>query len=193
MIGLIAVLRMATSKPKTSRSLALPADTFTAEPPPPIVPLPPAAQEEHLAQSHTTMTILSEQGKDCLACAESSGCLDAKEHGNPCESATGYAAGCGEGVTETDMCLRTLMGVFSTKCAETLQQVPCLCGTTDAEECLTGASVPTGPLYRDYACDFKTNNVATIQTNFREPKFGAGIANDLIQCMASSDCKCFGN
>lgn len=192
-IGLFVLFRMALQKPTVASHASLPAEVFTPEPPPSIGPLPAAERDERLSQSHTTMTILSEQGKDCLDCAERSGCLDSKQHGNPCEGASGFATGCGEGVTETEMCIRTLMGVFSSKCAATLQQVPCLCGATDAEECLQGATVPTGPLYRDYACDFKTNNVGAIQANFREAKFGAGLANMIVQCVAESDCKCFGS
>lgn len=192
-IGSFVLLRMALQKPKGESHASLPAETpFTPEPPPAIGPLPAAEQGEHLSKTHTTMTVLSMQGKDCLDCAERSGCLDAKQHGNPCESATGMATGCGADVTETEMCIRTLMGVFSSKCAETLQQVPCLCGGTDAEECLRGGTVPTGPIYKDYACDFKTNNGAAITASFRDPKFGAGLANTLVQCVAESECKCFG-
>jgi hypothetical protein len=192
--GLFVLFRMALQKPKSASHASLPAETtFTPEPPPVIGPLPAAERDEHLARSHTTMTILSEQGKDCLDCAERSGCLDAKQHGNPCEGASGFATGCGEGVTETEMCIRTLMGVFSSKCAATLQQVPCLCGATDAEECLRGTTVPTGPLYRDYACDFKTTDVGAIQANFRETKYGVGLANTIVQCVAESECTCFGS
>jgi hypothetical protein len=195
-LGLFVALQLALKKPAVRKQVALPDDPAGTFPKPsPVAPLPspPASAAVALSRSHTTMAILSAQGPDCLDCAQRSGCLDTKGSGNPCEGATGNATACGAGVTETDMCLRTLMQVFSSKCAATLQQVPCLCGATDAQECLQGTAQPSGPLYGDYVCDFKTADVAAIQTHFRDPSFGAGIANTLVQCAAESECKCFGS
>jgi hypothetical protein len=141
----------------------------------------------------TTEAVLTTRGASCLDCAKQNGCLDPDKEGGSCEEAHGYATACGQGVTEKAMCLKILSEIFTSKCAETLQQVPCLCGTADAEACLNGTETPNGPLYREYQCSFNTTNVGAIQAKFRDPTYGAGQANALVQCLAGFSCDCFAN
>jgi hypothetical protein len=145
------------------------------------------------AQPNPTESILSARGPDCLPCARRNGCLDPTTSGGTCEQAVGMATGCGPGVTEKDICLKTLHDIFDSKCAESMQETPCLCGTTDTMACLSGTETPTGPAYRDYACDFGTADAVTIQQKFVQADYGVGQANALIQCTGGFDCACFGN
>jgi hypothetical protein len=87
----------------------------------------------------------------------------------------------------------TLGNVFSSKCAATFQETPCLCGATDPAACLSGSATPTGPLYDLYQCDFNTTSVSTITTKFIDQTTGSGQANAIVQCAASFACSsCFG-
>ena len=90
------------------------------------------------------------------------------------------------------MCLKTLTDIFASKCAAVLQETPCLCGSTNTQACLEATAPPTGPVLPDYTCDFNTTSTPTILARFRTQTFGAGQANALVQCVAQSDCKCFG-
>jgi hypothetical protein len=142
---------------------------------------------------HTrTESVLSERGPECLPCAKRNGCLDPQEQGASCDDLAGSASGCG-GMTEREICYKTLSDIFTSKCAETFQETPCLCGATDVIECMEGRATPTGPLYRDYVCDFRTNDVTAILRDFRDPNYGVGSANVLIQCLGAYECGCFGN
>jgi hypothetical protein len=98
----------------------------------------------------------------------------------------------------SDICTRTLEDIFSTQCAASLQETPCLCGATDPAACLGGSAVPTGPLVPDYEIDFpvtpglKTEG-PSIQMYFTDQSYGAGQANELVQCSAAYGCTtCFG-
>jgi hypothetical protein len=96
--------------------------------------------------------------------------------------------------TEANVCLAVLDTVFTSKCAATLQETPCLCGATPTAGCLAGTATPTGAGFDEYACDFDTTSSGTIQqigADFTVPKFGAGMANGLIQCAAAFGCDCF--
>ena len=203
LVGLFLLVHMVLND-RPSKQAAPPESLAASEAPPSVtvapapIPIPPPAPPMRFDSganppSHTTETVLSAQGSDCLACAQRSGCLDPKQSGSSCEELLGQAAGCGPGVSERDICFRTLNDVFTSKCAETLQEVPCLCGATDVVQCLDGTETPTGPVYADYACDFNTTDVAAIERDFRDTNFGAGNANALIQCVAGNGCGCFGN
>jgi hypothetical protein len=152
----------------------------------------------------------------CLACAQTNGCLDPAQLGGTCETTTGtqpkFAGSLPDGLmcnapadgglpvlastteTETDVCLQTLGIVFTSKCAATFQQTPCLCGATDNATCLAGTATPTGPTYDIYACDFNTTSSTAIQSsNLTNQAFGAGQADALVQCLGSFGCTtCFG-
>jgi hypothetical protein len=97
-------------------------------------------------------------------------------------------------VSETTICFQTLSAMFASHCAATLQETPCLCGTTDVNSCLAGTATPNGPLYDEYVCDFNSTSGMTINTvtsDFTVQTFGAGMANALVQCAASFSCDCF--
>ena len=193
-VGIFLLVRQAFQTPATKRSEASAANAAPRKPTEPVAFVTVPRFESVVPEaSQTTEGVLAARGSDCLACAKQNGCLDLEKQGGACEEAHGYATACGQGVSEKAMCLRILDGVFTSKCAETMQQVPCLCGTTDAEACLAGTETPTGPLYRDYQCSFNTTDVAAIQAKFRDPMFGAGLANALIQCLAGYSCNCFTN
>jgi hypothetical protein len=180
--------------PTIKRSEASAASALARKPTEGVVFAPPTPFERVVPEEpQTTEALLTARGSDCLECAKQNGCLDPEQQGGACEEAHGYATACGQGVTEKAMCLRILDGVFTSKCAETMQQVPCLCGATDAEACLAGTERPAGPLYRDYQCSFNTTDVGAIQAKFRDPMFGAGLANALVQCLAGYNCNCFAN
>jgi len=133
----------------------------------------------------------------CSTCITLNGCLDPAQQGGSCEDTVGNApAACSTAlgetsvVTETRVCLRTLKDVFTSQCAVTLQETPCLCGDTDAGMCLAGSAAPTGPLLPIYQCELGTT-APEITANFTIQSFGAGQANALIQCAAAFTCNCF--
>jgi hypothetical protein len=133
----------------------------------------------------------------CSRCAIDNGCLDPLQMGGSCEDTLGLASDCasligtGSTPTETRVCLKTLKDMFVSQCAVTMQLTPCLCGTTDPSECLSGTIPPDGALYPIYSCDFRTSSVPAIQGNFTNQSFGAGQANALAQCLGSFACDCF--
>jgi hypothetical protein len=164
----------------------------------------------------TTLTCFGTQDKatssparKCSTCVQNNGCLDPAQQGGTCEAVAGNAAlfsgvlpdgqTCSQVVgtspiSESAICFQTLVQVFTSQCAATLQETPCLCGATDVYMCMDGSATPTGPLYDEYACDFGGTSGPTITalaTDFTVPTFGAGTANSLIQCAAAFSCDCF--
>jgi hypothetical protein len=134
----------------------------------------------------------------CSQCAIDNGCFDPTLQGGKCEDTMGLAPGSCAAVvgttsapTETQVCLKTLNDIFSSQCAGALGLTPCLCGSTDPEQCLAGAVTPNGPLLPEYTCDFGTTSAVTMQAEFVLQTFGAGQANALVQCLASFGCNCF--
>jgi hypothetical protein len=146
-------------------------------------------------------------GGPCLQCALQNNCLDPANGGGLCEdpslakAATVFGQALPDGkkcsgvvappATEKSICLQTLGQVFSSTCAATLQETPCLCGATDVNMCTAGTAPPTGALYDVYACDFNSTNGATIYANITVLTFGSGMANAIIQCAAAFSCECF--
>jgi hypothetical protein len=140
------------------------------------------------------------------------GCLDPGQQGGTCEMVTGTsphfggtlpdgrscssANDAGAAVfaspteTETQVCLQTLGLIFSSSCAASLQETPCLCGTTDVNACLACTATPTGPLYDLYACDIGSTSACVINPDFTIPSLGVGQANALVQCAVSFGCNC---
>jgi len=161
----------------------------------------------------STLSILGAQldaagNKTCLACATTSGCFDPAQQGGTCElltttlphfgtalpdSKTCAAVLGAEPVTEKAICLQTLSTIFTSKCADTLQETPCLCGLTPTAGCLAGTATPAGPTFDLDVCDFNTTSSSTIQADFTVATFGAGMANAIVQCAAAFGCGCFGN
>jgi hypothetical protein len=88
------------------------------------------------------------------------------------------------------MCLQTLNDIFVTRCAATLQETPCLCGTLSPASCFTDLETPNGPVYPDYVADFGSD-LDTILANFTNAQFGAGMANSIVQCLGAYACECF--
>src|ERR1035438_7951434 len=155
----------------------------------------------------STQACLTAQAPDCLACATTNGCLDPAQLGGTCEGTPGTASllagALPDGTTcsaifpstptEAQVCLETLGTIFSSKCAATLQETPCLCGSADAAGCLAGTTTPIGPGYDTYSCDFGSTSSTTIQSVFTDQTKGAGQANALVQCAAAFGCNtCFG-
>jgi hypothetical protein len=156
-----------------------------------------------------TATCLTAQGTDCLSCVQSNGCLDPAQLGGTCEDAPGTLAKfsgtlpdgqtCNQVLaspteTEAQVCLQTLSTIFTSQCAATLQETPCLCGASDNALCLAGSVTPTGAAYDLYACDFNTTSSTQIQSSaFTNQATGAGQANALVQCAGAFGCtSCFG-
>jgi hypothetical protein len=156
-----------------------------------------------------TALCLGVQGPTCLSCMQSNGCLDVSQLGGSCEDTPGtlphFPGTLGDGKscsavfssstqteTETQVCLQALGEIFSSKCAASLQEGPCLCGSANLSQCLAGFVIPTGPLYDLYQCDFDTTNISVIQSSqFTNQAAGAGQANALVQCAAAFGCGCF--
>jgi hypothetical protein len=163
-------LRSSQSGPETSAEGGAPAAKVAprAEPRP-----------ERLAKATTTREILDALADDCYACAQKNGCLDPQQQGGSCETVTGKAKG---GRTETEQCLETLRCVFTSKCANSGEQSPCLCGKTDVQECMEGKSPPSGTCVAVYKDDFGSNGKA-MYDQFLDRKFGSGNANAIIQCV----------
>jgi len=169
---------------------------------------PQAALLGAVPSGATTETILSAQGPACLACVQRNGCLDPAQQGMSCEKTAGRAhlleANPGSGGScaallggaepaESEVCVRTLHGIFSSGCASARWLTPCLCGSTDPAACLEGTAPTAGPLAGIYACDFNSARSADIEANFQVQTFGAGTANAIVLCAAQSECPCFGD
>jgi hypothetical protein len=145
----------------------------------------------------------------CSSCATANGCLDPAQQGGTCEAVAGNATlfsgalpdgqTCAQvvgasSISESAICFQTLTKIFSSSCAATLQETPCLCGATNVNSCLAGTAAPTGAAFDIYACDFDSTNGATVNNvtaNFTVQSFGAGMANSIVQCAASFGCDCF--
>src|SRR5258705_10505848 len=179
-VGILFLVNYALRKPPPTKTTAPAESADSLRATDGVVPAPrPVFEPAGAAQGATTVGVLTARGPTCLECAKQNGCLNVQQGGS-CEGLTGYSGTCG--TSEKDMCYRILNRIFATKCAETLQQVPCLCGDTDAEACLNGSEKPNGPLYHEYQCSFNTTDVVAIQAKFRDPAYGAGQANALVQC-----------
>jgi hypothetical protein len=151
----------------------------------------------------STDGILSAQGPNCLGCARDNGCLlDTFGNDTCCEVLTGNADG--GGLSEAALCLQTMNDILASKCGLVMGpyddiarvfEPGCLCGgATNTAACLSGDAgiLPAGPIYQDYVDDFGTD-IATIDTDFSAPRFGAGRADNILQCAFSFQCDCFGS
>jgi len=140
---------------------------------------PRGTRAERVAKASTTQEMLNALSKDCLSCAETSGCLDPSQHGGLCETVSGQAKG---GGSEAALCLDTLRCVFTSKCANTGEQSACLCGKTDIIDCMEGKAPPDGTCVAVYKNDFGSDG-NTMYDQFLNHNFGAGRANAIIQCV----------
>jgi hypothetical protein len=105
--------------------------------------------------------------------------------GKTCSAVFGTAS------TETQICLETLGGIFTSTCASSFQLTPCICGTTPTATCESGAAPPTGAEFDTYQCDFNTTSVSTVLQDLQNQTFGSGTADQLVACAAQNGCDCF--
>jgi len=155
---------------------------------------PPAA-----CDTSSTTACLQSRGAACLSCAQDNNCLAlaaAGGIGGLCEDVTGASAACqtvlgaGSAPSETAVCLRTMLDIFSSRCAADGQETPCLCGMVDPVACQSGAATPQGAVFPIYQCDLGPA-IATIVSNFASTSLGAGMANTILQCTGAFGCPCF--
>jgi hypothetical protein len=142
----------------------------------------PVPRTPRLDGAKTTQELLGALGKDCLPCAQKNGCLDPAQHGAVCETGPGPVSSNVSGQTEAALCLDALRCIFTTKCANSGEETPCLCGRTDIMECMEGKSPPTGSCVAEFKKDFGDDG-KKMYDNFIKPEYGVGRANDLIQCV----------
>jgi hypothetical protein len=144
----------------------------------------------------STESILAKQSPACLTCAEDNGCLDPAQQGGYCEQNTDDAGGplyaAMGGLTQVEMCRKTMDDIFSSGCAFPSGLNPCICGDAQAAQCLAGTAPPNGAAYQDYVDDFNTTVISTIfQDLLVQHPYGAGLANALVACLNQSACNCF--
>jgi hypothetical protein len=148
---------------------------------------PPVPRRERIEAAGSTEQLLTAFSPECLACAKQAGCLDpAQQGGGTCEGVAGNAK---SGKSETELCLKSLKCIFNTKCANTGEESTCLCGDIDVVECMSGKTKPIGKCVDVFREDFGDNG-KTMYDNFINPKYGAGRANQLIQCAVPSCASC---
>jgi len=152
-----------------------------------------------------TLQLLQAQDKpgdtpdvQCSTCTFSNGCVDPLQQGTTCENVAGVAPaacqavlGASSAVSEAQVCLQTLSAIFASRCGESLQLLPCICGPVPQAACLTGEQPAQGALMPEYTCDFGTSDAATIVSEVNVPTFGAGAATALAVCSAGAGCDCF--
>jgi hypothetical protein len=144
------------------------------------VPVPRRARIE---AATTTQQLLTAFSPDCLACAEKNGCLDpAQKGGGVCEGVPGKAK---SGASEVELCMKALKCIFNTKCANAGEESQCFCGSTDVVDCMSGKAAPNGSCVDVFKEDLGDEG-KKMYDNFINPKYGAGRANQLIQCAVAS-------
>ena len=146
-------------------------------------PSGPGGKVARVGAATNTRDMLSGISKECLRCAEKAGCLEAATQGGVCETLPNKARP--DGVNEYALCLDTLRCVFTTKCANTGEETPCLCGKADVVDCMNGKAAPEGTCVAEYKKDFGNDGKAMVD-QFVNQSFGAGLANYIIQCVIPS-------
>jgi hypothetical protein len=137
------------------------------------------------------------------------GCLDPTQLGNTCELVAGalphltaplpdgntcaqvFTTASGTASTETQICIETLGGIFTSKCAASFQLTPCLCGPTATAACESGAALPAGAEIDTYECDFDTTSISAVLQDLQVQTFGSGTANQIVACLSQNGCDCF--
>jgi hypothetical protein len=150
----------------------------------------------------TTYSILAAQGPSCLrildggldptSCPVVNHCFDPVASGGLCELFDAAVVGSKEIGDPKENCVQTLHDILQSRCAASQQLTPCLCGDADSVMCVagTGTQTPNGPVYPDYVRSFNRTNGADINAYFNITTFGAGMANQLVTCLASFNCDC---
>jgi hypothetical protein len=143
----------------------------------------------------TTECVLAAQGPDCLECARtldneqaSVDCFDTEIGGGRCEDFPDAGPGANN-QNESQVCLAALQTIIQSKCGASGQLTPCVCGSADTMACYAGRAQPDGPLYDLYSQDFGTENAnAIVMVYFTQPKYGAGLANAIANCLNAKGC-----
>jgi hypothetical protein len=146
----------------------------------PLRAIPPQVRTDRLDESKTTRDILNALSKDCLACAEKNDCLNPAKGSGICETMPGISKISGQ--AESALCLDALRCIFTSKCANTGEENPCLCGPTDPMACFHGDAPPMGSCVSEFKKDYGDNG-KTMYDNFINQTYGDGRANTIIQCV----------
>lgn len=134
----------------------------------------------------------------CYQCGVDLGCFDPQFGGYTCESgprAAETVPACQSllstpsAPTESQVCLATLKGMFSSHCAAGMQLNPCLCGTTPQDTCLNNSAAPTGALAPIYKCDLGIPPFPFPDPNINGTR-GASVANGIVECLQAFMCDC---
>jgi hypothetical protein len=148
-----------------------------------------AAPPHDAAPPVTTLSILSGKNAECLACAQTNGCVDT---GVLCEASAGNAAaGPAAGDARSQLCLDTLSCVIGANCAASGTGSPCYCGAARGTTCLS-AGAADGACRSQEERGLETTDPVSIATGFGNTVLGGGVANVLVQCLNDSACTtCF--
>jgi hypothetical protein len=120
-----------------------------------------------------------------------SGCLDPALFGGTCEEPPdGSVPPASGNLGYTGMCLKTLGDILATGCISAVAGLtPCVCGTTDPAQCLSGSVAPSGGVtWQDYVADFGTTDPRPIEAQIVQQTYGSGQANALVQCLYIQGC-----
>jgi hypothetical protein len=190
--ALTACSRSSTPAPEPAGSAATAVGQANGQPVPAEIALgtgaAPVPRRARIEAATTTQQLLSAFSPGCLSCAEKNGCLDpAQKGGGVCEGVPGQSRSGGQ--SEAALCLKALKCVFNTKCGNSGEESQCLCGTTEITDCMSGKSAPNGSCVDVFKEDFGSDG-KTMYDDFINPKFGAGRANQLIQCAVAACNEC---
>lgn len=174
--------------PEPAAAAALSVGQANGQAAPPAVTAAPMPRKARIEAATTTQQLLGAFSPDCLSCADKFGCLDpAQKGGGTCEGVPGQSKSGGQ--SETALCLKTLKCIFNTKCGNTGEESQCLCGSTDVMDCMSGKAAPNGSCVDVFKEDLGDDG-KKMYDNFINPKYGAGRANQLIQCAVSACSAC---
>jgi hypothetical protein len=134
----------------------------------------------------TVSLLETTQGPDCVACAQATGA------GPSCLSRFNCEALADAGAGKQQNCYDTLGCELRSNCAANAT-VTCYCGSITTLLCETDASAANG------ACDDLERKglgtldpVGIVVRSFYDSSLGAGMANNLVECLGEVGCNCFG-
>jgi hypothetical protein len=138
------------------------------------------------AAINTVSLLETTQGPDCVACAQ------ATDAGPSCLSRFNCEALADAGAGKQQNCYDTLGCELRSNCAANAT-VSCYCGSITTLLCETDASAANG------ACDDLERKglgtldpVGIVVRSFYDSSLGAGVANNLVECLGEVGCNCFG-
>jgi len=139
----------------------------------------------------TIQCALAAISPECLACANDpnmGSCGDPVANGGLTALCEGVAD-LTPGRSEAQVCLDVISGIAQTGCAADGQLDFCLCGDADPVACQNGTAEPKGPLAAKYEQDLGPA-IKDVTKNFTSRMYGAGAANELMQCLIAFACPC---